>query len=90
MAKNEIRLVKLEAQGSQILSHLAAMDVKMDGLDSLIRGNGRPGLATVQAEHAVRLKNLETGKKNWKELTILVVSGGVIALFTAAMQHFVR
>jgi len=94
MAKSEVRLVKLEAQSSQILSHLASMDAKMDGLDALIRGNGKPGLATVQAEHEIRLNLLEIGKndwlKNWRELIILVVSGGVIAMLTALVQHVVR
>jgi len=92
--KTEVRLIKLEAQSSQVLTQLAAMNLKMDGLDALIRGNGKPGLATTQSEHELRIKALEETKKGvikgWRELGILIASGGMIALLTAAMQHFVR
>lgn len=92
--KPEVRLVKLETQTSEILSRLTSMDSKMDGLDKLIRGNGKPGLLTTQTEHEVRLKTLEETRKgsmkSWRELIVLSISGGVIALLTAAVQHFVR
>lgn len=92
--KPEARFVKLETQNTQILEHLMAMDAKMDGLDKLIRGNGKPGLATTQSEHELRIQTLESTRKsslkNWRELTILITSGGVIALLTAVVQHFIR
>jgi hypothetical protein len=90
----EVRLVKLETQNTEILSHLMSMDAKMDGLDKLIRGNGKPGLLTTQTEHELRIQTLEDTRKgsmkSWRELSVLIISGGVIALLTAAVQHFVR
>jgi len=92
--KLEVRLVKLEDRHDEIMTRLVNMDKKLDGLDHVIRGNGSPGLATKVETQEQRLKELEGDqgdtKRSWKDFSILCVSGGLVALVTSLMQHFIR
>jgi len=85
--KWEVRLGRME-------STLADVKSTVDGLDHIIRGNGNLGLVATQSMQDMRIKALENDKKSrmksWHEVLILVASGGVIAVLTAVVQHFVR
>ena len=85
--KWELRLERME-------STLADVKTTVDGLDHIIRGNGNLGLVATQELQDLRIKTLEDDKKSWvkswRELIILMASGGVIAVLTEVVQHFVR
>ena len=81
--KWQIRLCRMEDTLNEVKG-------KVDGLDHIIRGNGNPGIVATQELHDLRIKTLEKHKKSWREFTILMASGGVVALLTAVVQHFMR
>lgn len=86
--KLEIRVTKLEDRHSAILEKLKEMGDRLIGMDHVIRGNGSPGLVAKLATHNERIKALEEKKRSWKDLTASVVSGGVVAIIAALLQHF--
>ena len=91
MAKGlEVRVVKLEDAYKFITEQLIELNQKMTGMDHVVRGNGTPGLATQMQLQDQRIKNLERARKGWKDFTVLCVSGGLVAVLTVAVQHFIR
>lgn len=86
----EIRIVKVEDAYKALMKKLLEMDEKLTGMDHVIRGNGRPGLVTKFELQEQRIKTLENNKKDWKDLIALCISGGLVALFTALVQHLIR
>lgn len=88
--KWEVRIVKVEDAYKSILGKLQEMDSRLVGMDHVIRGNGRPGLVAKAEVIDQRLKNLETNKRDWKDLIAMIVGGGLVAVFTALLQHFIH
>lgn len=89
MPKTEVRLVKLEDAYKGIRDSLREMNERLVGMDHVIRGNGRPGLATDVEILKQDVKTMKAGKKDWKDFLVLVVSGGIVAVATILMQHFI-
>lgn len=88
--KPEIRLVKLEDGHKNIMDKLMSMDERLIGMDHVIRGNGRPGLVSKVEVIENKIANLEINKKDWRDFVAMGVSGGLVAGFTALIQHFIH
>lgn len=88
--KAEIRLIKLEDGHKNIMGKLHEMNDTLNGMDHVIRGNGRPGLVAKVEVIENKIEHLEVGKKDWKDFVAMGVSGGLVAVFTAVVQHFIR
>lgn len=86
--KMEVRVVQLEDGLKNIMSKLMDMDSRLTGMDHVIRGNGSPGLVSKTDVIDQRIKNLEGNKRDWKDLLAMVIGGGLVAVFTVALQHF--
>lgn len=91
MAKKdlEIRVVKLEDGRDAIMSKLTEMNGTLTGIDHVIRGNGAPGLVTNVEKQDLRIKELEKARKSWKDLMVLIISGGLVAFIAEMLHHFV-
>lgn len=76
MKTNE-RVAKLEEKFSSIHDALVEMNVKMDGLDHVIRGNGSPGLAAKVDAIKTRVETIEGGRSRWRD-AFFTVSGGIV------------
>lgn len=90
--KLEIRVTKMEVVLKTLLETLTRMDARMEGMDHVIRGNGKPGLVADMATTVVRLDSLESSRNKWRDLFFTVagcVVGGVI-LFLIQQQWSVR
>lgn len=88
--KLDVRMVKVEDACKNIMSKLMEMDTRLTGMDHVIRGNGRPGLVAKVEVQETRLKTLESNKRDWKDFTAMIIGGGLVAVFTAALQHFTK
>lgn len=88
--KSEIRIVKLENGQKNIMDKLHEMNETLNGMDHVIRGNGRPGLVAKVEVIENKIVNLEVGKKDWRDFVAMGVSGGLVAGFTALVQHFIH
>lgn len=76
MKLNE-RVAKVEAILPAIHDQLVEMNVKMTGLDHVIRGNGAPGLAAKVDAIKTRVETIEGGRNRWRD-AFFTVAGGII------------
>lgn len=86
--KIEVRVAKIETVFGTLLETLKRMDERMEGMDHVIRGNGKPGLVSDVRDVVSRVATLETSRNKWRDMFFSVVGivvGGVI-LFLIQQQ----
>lgn len=78
--KLEVRVAKIEVGLKAIIETLTRMDARMEGLDHVIRGNGKPGLVADTATISLRVGELEVSRNKWRDL-FFTVAGCVVGGF---------